>query len=55
LGAVELPRYLGESIRPGDAIEGPAAVDEATSTLVLYPGSRMQVTNSHSYLVEIEL
>jgi len=40
-------------LQPGMRIEGPAIVEEQTSTTVLYPGQRAQVDE---YLnVEIEL
>ena len=50
---VETPRYHGESLMPGMAVEGPAIIDEPTTTIVVYPGSRARVTELHNYLLEV--
>jgi len=50
---VETPRYHGESLTPGMAVEGPAIIDEPTTTIVVYPGSRARVTELHNYLLEV--
>jgi len=47
--------YRGDRIRAGDAIAGPAIVEEATTTLVLPPGTRARLMPSGSYLVDIDL
>lgn len=46
--------YRGERIRVGDDIAGPAIVEEATTTLVLPPGTRARLMPSGSYVVTIE-
>lgn len=46
--------YRGDRIRVGDAIDGPAIVEEETTTLVLPPGARAQLTPAGSYLVEVD-
>ncbi len=51
-GETDTPRYHGESLAPGMAIDGPAIIDEPTTTIVIYPGSRAQVTILHNYLLE---
>ena len=51
-GELETPRYHGESLTPGMVLEGPAIVDEPTTTIVVYPGSRARVTELHNYLLE---
>ena len=45
--------YFGETLKPGAQIDGPAIVEEATSTLVIYPGMSVQVTASGHYLAEL--
>ena len=51
--AVDTEIYFGEALKPGARIEGPAIVEEATSTLVIYPGMNVQVTASGHYLAEL--
>ncbi|HEY2524901.1 MAG TPA: hydantoinase/oxoprolinase family protein [Candidatus Binataceae bacterium] len=50
---LETPRYHGESLAPGMMLEGPAIIDEPTTTIVVYPGSRARVTELHNYLLEV--
>jgi N-methylhydantoinase A len=50
---LETPRYHGESLTPGMTLEGPAIIDEPTTTIVVYPGSRARVTELHNYLLEV--
>jgi N-methylhydantoinase A len=51
--AREVPVFRRSTLHPGMLIEGPAIVEEQTSTTVLYPGQRAEVDE---YLnVEIEL
>jgi N-methylhydantoinase A len=51
--AREVPVFRRSALHPGMQIEGPAIVEEQTSTTVLYPGQRAEVDE---YLnVEIEL
>ena len=35
------------------AVEGPAIIDEPTTTIVVYPGSHARVTELHNYLLEV--
>jgi N-methylhydantoinase A len=53
-GPVEVPRLDGASLAPGTRIEGPAIVREATTTVVVYPGSAATVTPLGNYLLEVE-
>lgn len=41
----------GSSLTPGSAVDGPAIIEEATTTVVLPPGSRAEVTRFGSYLI----
>ncbi len=46
--------YRGDRIRVGDELAGPAIVEEATTTLVLPPGTRARLMPSGSYVVAID-
>ena len=54
VGAVRTPRYLGSSLEAGTRIEGPAIIDEPTTTIVVYPQSAVRVTELRNYLVDVE-
>ena len=41
--ATEVPVYRRSALAPGATIEGPAVIEEKTSTTVLYPGQRARV------------
>ncbi|HMM77055.1 MAG TPA: hydantoinase/oxoprolinase family protein [Gammaproteobacteria bacterium] len=43
--------YLGEKLPAGAEIEGPAVIEEATSTLVIYPGAVARVSAGGRYIV----
>ncbi|MSQ68597.1 MAG: hydantoinase/oxoprolinase family protein [Gammaproteobacteria bacterium] len=44
--------YRGEEIQPGAVIEGPAIIEEATTTLVLPPGTRATLSPAGSFVAE---
>ena len=46
--------YRGQDLVPGDAIAGPAIIEEPTTTLVVYPQTSVRVTRQGHYLCEIE-
>ena len=46
--------HYGEDLVPGDVIAGPAVIEEPTTTIVVYPRSRVTVTAYGHYLIEIE-
>jgi len=50
---VETPIYLGRSLPTGAVLEGPAIIEEPTSTLVVPPDSRVRVTALDNYLLEV--
>lgn len=50
-GAVETPIHRGADLAPGHRIEGPAIVEEATTTLVVYPGTAATVSPTGNYLL----
>jgi len=52
--AVQAPVYVGADLSPGALIEGPAIIEESTTTIVVYPGATARVTELHNYLLETE-
>ena len=52
-GSIEVRCYSGDSLVPGDVIEGPAIVEEITTTVVLPPGCSATVTALRSLLIDI--
>jgi N-methylhydantoinase A len=50
-GAVETPIYLGDRLPVGAVIEGPAIIEEPTSTLVVNPGATARVSAGGRYLL----
>jgi N-methylhydantoinase A len=53
IGKRETPRYLGKDLCAGMVIEGPAIIDEPTTTVVVYPETTATVTPLRNYLLEI--
>jgi N-methylhydantoinase A len=51
--AREAAIYRGNAIRAGDVITGPAIIEEATTTIVLPPGTAACLTPAGSYVVEL--
>lgn len=51
-GHRDTPFYLGSDLAPGTAIEGPAIIEEPTTTVVVYPGCRATVTGGQHYILE---
>lgn len=43
--------YHGENVAVGDVIDGPAVIEEATTTLVLPPGASATLSDADSYVV----
>jgi N-methylhydantoinase A len=46
------PVHLGSGVQPGERIAGPAVVELATTTVVVYPGWTATVTERGDYLLE---
>jgi N-methylhydantoinase A len=46
-------RYDGSSLPAGTTIAGPAILREPTTTVVVYPGSTVVVTELGNYLLEL--
>ncbi|MEQ8346927.1 MAG: hydantoinase/oxoprolinase family protein [Sneathiellaceae bacterium] len=49
---VELPVHDGAALSPGMRLDGPAIVEEPTTTILLLPGMRAAVDSAGNYLVE---
>jgi N-methylhydantoinase A len=45
------PVYRGNDLLAGDAVEGPAIVEEETTTIVVFPGLVLSVTTAEAYLM----
>lgn len=45
--------YRGSDIQVGDPLSGPAIIEEATTTLVLPPGSRAVLSAAGAYVIEL--
>jgi N-methylhydantoinase A len=48
------PVFDGPGLYPGDVVEGPAIVEEETTTIVVYPGSRLHVPRPDLYVMSLE-
>ena len=49
---VDTPIYLGRNLRPGAVIEGPAIVEEPTTTIVVDPGTRTRLSGAGNFIME---
>ncbi len=45
--------YRREALRAGDVIQGPAVIEEVSSTTILYPGDRLTAHASGNLIVEV--
>jgi N-methylhydantoinase A len=52
-GLATVPRHDGPSLPAGTRIDGPAILREPTTTVVVYPGSSVLVTQHGNYLLEL--
>jgi N-methylhydantoinase A len=52
-GAMDVPVWRRRQLGPGMSLEGPAVIEEQTSTTVLYPGQRATVDSLGSIEIEI--
>ena len=49
---IETPIYLGRNLSPGAVIEGPAIVEEPTTTIVVDPGTRTRLSAGGNFILE---
>lgn len=52
-GFVETPVYDGERMLPGYLVDGPAIIEEPTTTIVVYPGQEAMVDQFRTYVIEV--
>jgi len=52
-GMAETPVFLGDALRAGNVALAPAIIEEPTTTVVVFPGSEVRVTELGSYHVRI--
>jgi N-methylhydantoinase A len=50
--AVLTPIFKGGELKPGDRITGPAIIEEATTTIVVYPKMTARVSSASNYILE---
>jgi len=51
IGRIDTPIYLGDQLAPGGLLEGPAIIEEPTTTLVVYPGTTARISSGGRYLL----
>ena len=52
-GTVDIPHFRGAALTPGMQVAGPALIVEATTTIVLYPGSVATVTPLNNFMIRV--
>lgn len=52
-GWTSVPIFEGVRLRPGHAIQGPAVVEELTTTILVDAGSQLLVTSGDNYLIQV--
>lgn len=52
-GWFNTPIYSGEDLTPGAAIQGPAVIDESTTTIIIGVGDRLAVDAENNYLITL--
>jgi len=52
-GFIETKIYDGTRVRPGNLISGPAVIEEAATTIVIYPGQEAMLDHYETYVIEV--
>jgi N-methylhydantoinase A len=52
-GAIESPVYRASELRPGASLDGPAIIEEPTTTIVIYPGMTATVSAVGHFIIRI--
>jgi N-methylhydantoinase A len=52
-GAIESPVYRASELRPGASLDGPAIIEEPTTTIVVYPGMTATVSAVGHFIIRI--
>lgn len=50
---IDTPIYKPEELKPGVWIEGPAVVEEPSTTLVIFPGMAAEVSDAGNYILHV--
>jgi len=45
--------YSGDDLKPGMTLQGPAIIEEPTTTLVVYPTMAVSVTGAGNYRLQL--
>ena len=53
-GGIEIPIYLGAEFAHGSRIQGPAIIEEPTTTIVVYPDTSAQLSGAGNFLLSVE-
>jgi N-methylhydantoinase A len=53
-GFVDTPVYDGALVEPGQLVQGPAIVEEPTTTIVVYPGQEAMADQYRTYVIEVQ-
>ncbi len=53
-GFVDAPVYTGERLRPGNVLPGPCIVEEAATTVVVYPGQIARLNEFDTYEIVVQ-
>ena len=53
-GGIEIPIYLGAAFAPGSRVQGPAIIEEPTTTIVVYPDMSAQLSATGNFLLIVE-
>ncbi len=49
----EVPVFAGERLEPGHGVEGPAIIEEAHTSVVLFPGDRCTLRHDGTYVISV--
>ena len=52
-GMVQTAVYSGQTLGPGAAVEGPAVIEEHTTTVLLGPGDRLAVDGAGNFMIQV--
>jgi N-methylhydantoinase A len=51
--AIDTPVYERDTLRPGQALDGPAVVDQLDATTILHPGDRLTIDAAGNLVIEV--
>lgn len=52
--SIETPIHAGADLLPGHRVQGPAIIEEPTTTLVVYPGMSARVSDAGNYILSYQ-